>query len=100
MHANTFVTESGLKTRRFDDILAEIKSFFAVHRQEGTVPGGVHLELTAEDVTECLGGAEEILDQHLDERYRGALRPAAQRTSVARPRLPDRRDAPGRLASG
>jgi 3-deoxy-7-phosphoheptulonate synthase len=69
MHANTFTTTSGLKTRRFDDILSEIKSFFLVHQNEGTVPGGVHLELTQEDVTECLGGGEEILDEHLTRSY-------------------------------
>jgi 3-deoxy-7-phosphoheptulonate synthase len=69
MHGNTFASSGGLKTRRFDDILAEIKTFFEVHKQEGTVPGGVHLELTHEDVTECLGGAEEVLDQHLETRY-------------------------------
>jgi 3-deoxy-7-phosphoheptulonate synthase len=75
MHANTFTTSSGVKTRRFDDILAEIKSFFAAHQQEGTVPGGVHLELTAEDVTECLGGAEEVLDVDLAQRYRALCDP-------------------------
>ncbi|MGH2820506.1 MAG: class II 3-deoxy-7-phosphoheptulonate synthase [Actinomycetota bacterium] len=75
MHANTFVTSSGRKTRRFDDILAEIKGFFAVHQQEGTVPGGVHLEFTHEDVTECLGGAEEVLDHHLEDRYRALCDP-------------------------
>ena len=53
---------SGQKTRHFDDILAEIAGFFAAHRAEGTWPGGVHVELTGDDVTECLGGAEEILD--------------------------------------
>lgn len=74
MHANTF--SSGLrKTRRFDDILAELKGFFVVHQQEGTVPGGVHLELTHEDVTECLGGAEEVLDAHLDDRYHALCDP-------------------------
>lgn len=75
MHANTFTTESGIKTRRFADILDEIKGFFAVHHDEGTIPGGVHLELTQEDVTECLGGAEEILDTHLSERYRALCDP-------------------------
>ena len=75
MHANTFVAQSGHKTRRFDEILTEIKSFFAVHGQEGTVPGGVHLELTAEAVTECLGGAEEILDHHLVDRYEALCDP-------------------------
>jgi 3-deoxy-7-phosphoheptulonate synthase len=75
MHANTFVSQSGHKTRRLDEILAEIKSFFAVHGQEGTVPGGVHLELTAQAVTECLGGAEEILDHHLVDRYEALCDP-------------------------
>lgn len=67
MHANTYSTSTGVKTRHFNNILAEIKGFFAVHHQEGTVPGGVHLELTPEDVTECLGGVEEVLDHHLDD---------------------------------
>ena len=55
---------------RFDDILEEIKGFFAVHEQEGTFPGGVHLELTAEEVTECLGGGQAVLDAQLDTSYR------------------------------
>ncbi|MQB00472.1 MAG: 3-deoxy-7-phosphoheptulonate synthase class II [Actinobacteria bacterium] len=75
MHANTFATKSGLKTRRFDDILSEIKSFFLVHQNEGTVPGGVHLELTHEDVTECLGGGDEILDEHLTRSYQALCDP-------------------------
>lgn len=69
MHGNTFTTPTGRKTRHFEDICAEIAGFFAVHRELGTWPGGVHVELTGEDVTECLGGAEEILDHHLDTRY-------------------------------
>ena len=69
MHGNTIASTSGLKTRRFDDILSEIKAFFAVCLQEGVPPGGVHLELTHEDVTECLGGAEEVLDAQLETRY-------------------------------
>jgi 3-deoxy-7-phosphoheptulonate synthase len=75
MHGNTFLTASGQKTRRFDDILAEIKGFFAVHQQHGTIPGGVHVELTHEAVTECLGGAEEVLDTHLREHYRALCDP-------------------------
>jgi 3-deoxy-7-phosphoheptulonate synthase len=75
MHGNTFATQSGRKTRRFDDILAEIKGFFVVHQGEATVPGGVHLELTHENVTECLGGAEEVLDTHLDHRYQALCDP-------------------------
>ena len=69
MHANTFTSEGGRKTRHLDAVLSEIAGFFAAHRAEGTWPGGVHVELTGDDVTECLGGAEEILDRHLDDRY-------------------------------
>jgi 3-deoxy-7-phosphoheptulonate synthase len=69
MHGNTFTAPSGKKTRHFDSVLTEIKGFFAAHRAEGTWPGGVHIELTGDDVTECLGGSEEILDDHLGERY-------------------------------
>jgi 3-deoxy-7-phosphoheptulonate synthase len=69
MHGNTFTSEGGRKTRHFDHVLAEIAGFFASHWAEGTWPGGVHVELTGDDVTECLGGAEEILDAHLDDRY-------------------------------
>ncbi len=69
MHANTFVSQSGRKTRRFDDVLAEIRGFFAAHRAEGTWPGGMHVELTGDDVTECLGGAEDILEDQLELRY-------------------------------
>ncbi len=69
MHGNTFVSDNGHKTRRFDDVLGEIKGFFAVHREEGSWPGGVHVELTGDAVTECLGGAEDILEEHLSLRY-------------------------------
>jgi 3-deoxy-7-phosphoheptulonate synthase len=69
MHGNTFITATGQKTRRLDDILAEIKAFFAICQQEDAIPGGVHLELTHEAVTECLGGAEEVLDTQLSDRY-------------------------------
>jgi 3-deoxy-7-phosphoheptulonate synthase len=67
MHANTFTSASGRKTRHFDDVLAEIEGFFRAHAQVGTWPGGVHIELTGDDVTECLGGGDEITD--LDSRY-------------------------------
>jgi len=69
MHGNTFTAPNGRKTRHFDAVLAEIAGFFAAHRSCGTWPGGVHIELTGDDVTECLGGAEEILDEDLDTRY-------------------------------
>ena len=69
MHGNTFTAPSGRKTRHFDAVLAEIAGFFAAHRAAGTWPGGVHIELTGDNVTECLGGAEEILDADLGTRY-------------------------------
>ncbi|MDP8987433.1 MAG: 3-deoxy-7-phosphoheptulonate synthase class II [Actinomycetota bacterium] len=69
MHGNTFTSTGGRKTRHFDDVIGEIAGFFAAHRAEGTWPGGVHVELTGDEVTECLGGAEEILDVHLEHRY-------------------------------
>jgi 3-deoxy-7-phosphoheptulonate synthase len=75
MHGNTFVGPSGHKTRRFEDVMDELRGFFEVHRVEGTWPGGIHVELTGEDVTECLGGAEEILDGHLNLRYETACDP-------------------------
>jgi 3-deoxy-7-phosphoheptulonate synthase len=67
MHANTFTSPSGRKTRHFDDVLAEIGGFFRAHAEVGTWPGGVHIELTGDDVTECLGGGDEVTD--LDSRY-------------------------------
>ena len=75
MHGNTFVSVGGRKTRHLDHVLAEIEAFFRVHRAEGTWPGGVHVELTGDDVTECLGGAEEVLDSQLDLRYLTACDP-------------------------
>jgi 3-deoxy-7-phosphoheptulonate synthase len=69
MHANTFTTASGRKTRLFDDVMAEIGGFFQAHKQEGTWPGGVHLEFTGDAVTECLGGSEEVSESQLDLRY-------------------------------
>ncbi|MDP8991665.1 MAG: 3-deoxy-7-phosphoheptulonate synthase class II [Actinomycetota bacterium] len=75
MHGNTFSSPSGRKTRHFDDVLSEIEGFFSVCRAEGAWPGGVHVELTGDDVTECLGGSEEILEGHLDMRYTTACDP-------------------------
>ncbi len=69
MHGNTFTAPSGRKTRHFDAVLAEIRGFFEAHRAEGTWPGGVHVELTGDDVTECLGGAEDLVDDDLGLRY-------------------------------
>ncbi len=68
MHGNTF-TENGHKTRRFEDIVSEIAGFFAAHRSVGTWPGGVHVELTGDAVTECLGGTDDISAADLPERY-------------------------------
>jgi 3-deoxy-7-phosphoheptulonate synthase len=69
MHGNTVSSATGRKTRHFDDVVAEVAAFFEAHRRAGTWPGGLHVELTGDDVTECLGGAEKILDHHLDDRY-------------------------------
>ncbi len=69
MHGNTYTAPSGRKTRHFDAILSEIKGFFDAHAAEGTWPGGVHVELTGDDVTECLGGADDLLDDDLGLRY-------------------------------
>ncbi|MGL5859980.1 MAG: 3-deoxy-7-phosphoheptulonate synthase, partial [Phycicoccus sp.] len=75
MHGNTFESASGYKTRDFDDIVEEVRGFFEVHRGLGTHPGGIHVELTGNDVTECLGGAERILDADLAKRYESVCDP-------------------------
>ncbi|MEK0055651.1 class II 3-deoxy-7-phosphoheptulonate synthase [Corynebacterium sp. KPL2825] len=75
MHGNTFTASNGYKTRHFDKIVDEVQGFFEVHRELGTHPGGVHLEFTGEDVTECLGGAEDITDVDLPGRYESAVDP-------------------------
>jgi len=69
MHGNTIKSSTGYKTRPFDRILSEVRGFFAVHRAEGTYPGGVHFEMTGQDVTECLGGAQAITEESLSHRY-------------------------------
>ncbi len=69
MHANLVRTPSGRKTRHFDSIMAELQGFFAAHREVGTWPGGIHIEFTGEDVTECLGGSEAVSEVQLDHRY-------------------------------
>ena len=79
MHGNTFEAETGHKTRRFDDVVDEVTGFFAVHRDLDTFPGGIHVELTGEDVTECVGGAEGIEEQHLGARYETACDPRLNR---------------------
>ncbi|WP_091449289.1 class II 3-deoxy-7-phosphoheptulonate synthase [Actinokineospora iranica] len=75
MHGNTHESSTGYKTRHFDRIVDEVQGFFEVHRRLGTHPGGIHVELTGEDVTECLGGAQEISDADLAGRYETACDP-------------------------
>ncbi|PJI93496.1 class II 3-deoxy-7-phosphoheptulonate synthase [Luteimicrobium subarcticum] len=75
MHGNTITSDSGYKTRRFGDVLDEVAGFFEVHRAHGTVPGGLHVELTGDDVTEVLGGSEEIDDAGLARRYETLVDP-------------------------
>ncbi len=69
MHGNTIKAPGGYKTRKFTDILAEVRQFFAIHKAEGTFAGGVHFEMTGQDVTECLGGAQAISEVNLSDRY-------------------------------
>lgn len=75
MHGNGFATPTGFKTRRFDDVVDEVRGFFEAHRQVGTHPGGIHVELTGDDVTECLGGSEEIDEAGLATRYESLCDP-------------------------
>lgn len=69
MHGNTIKSPNGYKTRKFNDILGEVRNFFEVHKAEGTIAGGVHFEMTGQDVTECLGGAQAISELNLSDRY-------------------------------
>ena len=69
MHANTIKSQSGYKTRPFERVLTEVRRFFEVHEAEGTYAGGIHIEMTGQDVTECLGGAQAISDEALSDRY-------------------------------
>ncbi|EWT05977.1 phospho-2-dehydro-3-deoxyheptonate aldolase [Intrasporangium chromatireducens Q5-1] len=75
MHGNTFESTTGYKTRSFDAIVDEVRGFFEVHQSLGTVPGGIHVELTGNDVTECLGGASQIIDTDLEKRYESLCDP-------------------------
>ena len=79
MHGNTFEASSGYKTRRFDDVISEVQGFFDVHRALGTWPGGVHVELTGDDVTECVGGGEALLEDDLHNRYESVCDPRLNR---------------------
>lgn len=69
MHGNTIKTASAIKTREFDNILREVENFFAIHKAEGTHAGGIHLEMTGKDVTECIGGGQKIDEAALNSRY-------------------------------
>ena len=80
MHGNTFEAVSGHKTRRFDDVLDEVKGFFEVHKAIGSHPGGIHVELTGDDVTECVGGGDEIFVDDLHQRYETACDPRLNRS--------------------
>jgi 3-deoxy-7-phosphoheptulonate synthase len=80
MHGNTYEAPSGHKTRRFDDVVDEVRGFFEVHRALGTVPGGIHVELTGDDVTECVGGGDPILEDGLGSRYETVCDPRLNRT--------------------
>ncbi len=75
MHGNTIKSASGYKTRPFERVLAEVQQFFDVHQSEGTVPGGVHFEMTGKDVTECTGGVQAVSDENLSDRYHTACDP-------------------------
>lgn len=75
MHGNGITTSNGYKTRRFDDVMTEVRGFFQAHRAAGTHPGGIHVELTGDDVTECLGGAEHIDEATLETRYESLCDP-------------------------
>ena len=75
MHGNTIKSASGYKTRPFDSVLREVREFFAVHKAEGTIPGGVHFEMTGQDVTECTGGVRAVTEGDLSARYHTACDP-------------------------
>jgi len=79
MHGNTFSTSNGYKTRSFDRVWAEVDGFFDVHAGLGTWPGGVHIELTGNDVTECVGGVQELAEEHLTQAYETACDPRLNR---------------------
>jgi len=75
MHGNTTETSNGYKTRHFDDVMDEVRGFFEVHADLGSWAGGVHVELSGDDVTECLGGAQQLTDADLAGRYETACDP-------------------------
>ncbi|MEM6905647.1 MAG: 3-deoxy-7-phosphoheptulonate synthase, partial [Pseudomonadota bacterium] len=75
MHGNTVKSASGYKTRPFERVLSEVREFFDVHQAEGSYAGGVHFEMTGQDVTECTGGISEVTDENLADRYHTACDP-------------------------
>lgn len=82
MHGNTFEAPSGHKTRRLQDVLDEVQGFFEVHRSIGTHPGGIHIEFTGDNVTECVGGSHEIIPEDLHQRYETACDPRLNRSQA------------------
>tara|TARA_R110000787_G_scaffold230635_1_gene338105 strand:+ start:1037 stop:2407 length:1371 start_codon:yes stop_codon:yes gene_type:complete len=106
MHGNTIKSSSGYKTRPFESVLREVREFFGVHAAEGTVPGGVHFEMTGQDVTECTGGVRAVSDEDLSDRYHTACDPrlnASQSLELAflvAEELSARRDAQAAQAAG
>ncbi|WP_298835867.1 class II 3-deoxy-7-phosphoheptulonate synthase [uncultured Roseobacter sp.] len=106
MHGNTIKSSSGYKTRPFESVLREVREFFGVHGAEGTVPGGVHFEMTGQDVTECTGGVRAVSDEDLSDRYHTACDPrlnASQSLELAflvAEELSDRRAAHKEKAAG
>ena len=82
MHGNTIKAATGFKTRPFDNVLKEVKDVFAIHQSEGTYAGGLHVEMTGQDVTECTGGAQKISDDELQNRYRTHCDPRLNATQA------------------
>src|SRR6185437_16533036 len=82
MHGNTFEAPGGYKTRRFDDVLTEVEGFFEVHHHLGTHPGGIHIEFTGDNVTECVGGSHDIAAADLHQRYETACDPRLNRSQA------------------
>ncbi len=82
MHGNTFEAPSGHKTRRLQDVLDEVRGFFEVHHSGGTHPGGIHIEFTGDNVTECVGGSHEIIAEDLHQRYETACDPRLNRSQA------------------
>ncbi|MFZ7094130.1 class II 3-deoxy-7-phosphoheptulonate synthase [Primorskyibacter sp. 2E233] len=106
MHGNTIKSATGYKTRPFDAVLREVREFFAVHASEGSIPGGVHFEMTGQDVTECTGGVRDVTEEDLSDRYHTACDPrlnASQALELAflvAEELTDRRQSAAEAANG